>query len=151
MPLDVDALAEELYEEEAERLKVYDDKTGKSLHPGMTLVGHPTIGIGRCLDTNGITAEESKMLQRNDIVSKSEELYALVPWMANLDDVRQRVFIEMAFQMGVHGLVAFHDTLTAAAAGDYAKAEACMLESEWAKETPARAERMAKRMRTGIA
>jgi lysozyme len=151
MPLDVDALAEELYEDEGERLKVYDDATGKPLHPGMTLIGHPSIGRGRALDTNGISRDESIMMERNDIVSKSEELYALLPWLANLDDARQRVFIKMAFQMGVHGLVAFHDTLSAAAAGDYAKAADCMLESEWGKETPARAKRMSQRMRTGIA
>ena len=55
----------------------------------------------------------------------------------------------MCFQMGVDGVDAFRNTLRFMEQGDYTKAATNMLASKWAKQTPVRAERHAKQMRSG--
>jgi lysozyme len=57
--------------------------------------------------------------------------------------------MNMAFQMGVDGLLKFNKTLTLVEQGKYKEAADNMLKSLWAKQTPARAERMAQQMRSG--
>lgn len=61
---------------------------------------------------------------------------------------RQAVLISMAYQMGVEGLNAFRQTLLCIQAGDWLQAETQMLKSRWANQTPKRARRHAKQMRT---
>jgi lysozyme len=55
----------------------------------------------------------------------------------------------MSFEMGVDGLMGFKNTLKMIEQGDYEAAAENMLNSLWAKQTPARANRMAEQMRTG--
>jgi lysozyme len=151
MPIDLDALDEDLRDDEGIRLRVYDDATGQPLHPGMVLKGHPTIGWGRCLDTNGISREEAQYLFRNDKISKTDALIHALPWIADLDTVRANVLANMAFEMGPDGLLGFHDTLSAIKRGDYETAAREMLDSDWARKIPERAIKLSNRMRTGVA
>ena len=62
-------LIDKLVLHEGMRLKVYDDANGNEIRAGDTLVGHPTIGVGRNIagDGLGITEEEAKMLLSNDV------------------------------------------------------------------------------------
>ena len=76
-------------------------------------------------------------------------LTVALPWFTELDAARQGVLVNMAFQMGTAGLLAFNRTLVAIAQQRYAEASAYMLQSKWAKQTPARAKRMADQMETG--
>jgi lysozyme len=138
-----------LAREEGLRLTVYDDATGKPLLPGTLLVGHPTIGIGRCLDRRGITTAEAMTLLENDIAELRAQLAQALPWTAALSENRRMVLQAMAFQMGIAGLLAFKGTLAALRRGDYAAAADGMLTSLWARQTPARAARMAAMMRAG--
>lgn len=142
-------LAELLRREEGLRLTVYDDATGKPLAPGMTLVGHPTIGIGRCLDRKGLSMAEASLLLENDITEIRAQLAKALPWIATLSAARQTVLEAMAFQLGLAGLLKFRNTLAAIERGDYAAAAEGMLASLWARQTPARARRMAEMMRAG--
>ena len=52
---DVSAMVEQLIPEESERYFVYDDATGKTILKGSTVVGNPTIGIGRNLSGEGLS------------------------------------------------------------------------------------------------
>ncbi len=142
-------LAELLRREEGLRLTVYDDATGKPLTPGMTLTGHPTIGIGRCLDRKGLTTAEAAMLLENDIAEIREQLAQALPWVTALSEARQTVLQAMTFQLGLAGLLKFRATLSAIQRGDFAAAADGMLASLWARQTPARARRMAEMMRAG--
>jgi len=63
--------------------------------------------------------------------------------------VRQGALMNMAFQMGINGVMAFQDTLAKVQASDYAAAADRMLQSKWATQTPERANRLAKQMREG--
>lgn len=135
--------------DEGTRLKVYDDANGHPVVPGYRLVGHPTIGTGRCLDTNGITEAEAQVLLGNDVAKVTAQLDAALPWWRAMSVPRQAVLASMAFQMGIAGVLRFRNTLHAMEDGHYAAASAGMLESLWARQTPARAGRLAAMLRAG--
>ena len=122
------------------------------LHAYHDHLGYLTIGVGRLIDKRkggGITPEESAYLLSNDIDKREAELLRRAPWMASLDPVRFGALLNMAFQMGVDGLLGFTRTLALIEAGQYDLAAHNMLQSLWAKQTPARAKRIAEQVRTG--
>ena len=143
------ALRPRVANHEAVVLRVYDDATGKRIVPGTKVIGHPTIGYGRALDTRGITMAEARTWLDEDLQDTYDRLVKRLPQLTTLDPVRQGVLIEMAYQMGVDGLLDFHSTLLAVERGDYAAAADHMLASRWAKQTPTRAKTLANVMRTG--
>lgn len=136
------SLVRQLREEEGEVLHEYKDHLGFS-----------TIGIGRLIDKRkggGITREEAEYLLNNDIQRFTRAVLAELPWVATLDDVRKGTLIGMAFQMGVNGLLNFKTMLSLMEAKRYTEASKAMLDSLWARQTPARAKRLAAQMRTGV-
>jgi lysozyme len=143
-------LQTDLEQDEGLRLYVYDDANGQPIGPGSHVIGHPTIGIGRALDVHGITKEEATYLLGNDIESIGEQIEAAIPWIGQLDDARAEVLVEMAFNLGINGLLQFKNTLADVKAGNYAKAADEMLESRWASQVGKRAKRLAEQMRTGV-
>jgi len=115
-------------------------------------LGYWTIGIGRLIDKRrdgGISREEALLLLRNDVKRIRQSFDEGIPWWTDLNRARQAVLIGMAYQMGVPGLMAFRNTLAALHNEDYAAAARGMRASKWARQTPGRAERMAKQMETG--
>jgi len=60
-------------------------------------------------------------------------------WWAKLNDVRQAVMLDMAYNLGLDGLLAFHETLDSLRRGEWVAAARQMLASEWAKEVGHRA------------
>lgn len=134
------ALIAELKRDEGVRLKPYRDTVAKL-----------TIGVGRNLDDVGISEAEADFLLASDIKRTVEDLASRLPWWSTLDEVRQRVLCNMAFNLGIGGLCAFVNTLNAVKAGDYDKAATEMLNSKWAKQVGARAVRLSAMMRTGEA
>jgi lysozyme len=150
--MDMLALVSEIVREETVRLTVYDDATGREIRPGSYVVGHPTIGVGRCIDTagKGITSEESAYLLQNDIAQYMTQL-SLLPWFAKLDPVRQRAIINMRHQLGMVGLLNFRMMIAALNDGEYTLAAQLGLKSAWASQTPGRARRMMTMIETGKA
>jgi len=63
--------------------------------------------------------------------------------------VRQRVLLDMAFNLGISGLLKFKRTLKAIRAKQYEKAAEMMLDSRWATQVGQRAKRLSKMMATG--
>lgn len=137
-----DLLTKQLRRDEGERLSAYQDH-----------LGFWTIGVGRLIDSRrggGITAEESAMLLSNDIDVRVKALELHLPWFKDLDDARKGVLVNMAFQLGITGLLGFKNTLEAVRTGKYAQAAKGMRESKWYSQTPNRAERLAKQMEEGV-
>jgi len=135
-------LEDQLRRDEGERLSAYQDH-----------LGFWTIGIGRLIDSRrggGISTDESTMLLHNDIARIRVELLQRLPWFVHLDSVRQGVLMNMTFQLGINGLMAFQDTLGKVQTGDYAVAADKMLQSKWATQTPERAKRLSIQMRDGV-
>lgn len=123
---------------------------GLKLKPYRDTVGKLTIGVGRNLDDRGISADEAAMLLDNDIDAVWKELSAALPGVfTSLDDTRQHVMLDMAFNMGVPGLMKFQKMIKAVAARDFALAAVEMLDSKWAKQVGERADNLAAMMRNG--
>lgn len=131
-------LVDRLIAEEGLRLKPYRDTVGKL-----------TIGIGRNLDDVGISEDEARMLLEHDIDRAANQLDAALPWFVGLDAVRQSVLIDMVFNMGLGGMLSFHNTLTFIQQGNWAQAAAGMRDSLWARQVGRRALNLAAAMETG--
>lgn len=117
-------------------------------------MGYLTIGIGRMVDKRrggGITRDEAEFLLANDLRKYTSQVYEKLPWVKNLDLVRQAVLIAMAFQMGVQGLLSFKNTLRYVESEQWNRAAANMRVSAWARQTPERAQRLAYAMESGEA
>ncbi len=130
-----------LRREEGEKLSAYQDH-----------LGYWTIGVGILIDarkSGGITKEESTYLLQNRLRIMRQAIVEALPWSTKLDEVRFAVLQSMAFQMGVPGLLKFKNTLKLIEAGDYNTAANGMLNSLWAKQTPARAKRLSQQMAKG--
>jgi len=122
---------------------------GLRLHPYTDTVGKITIGVGRNLTDVGITAAEAQMLLSNDIAVASARLEDAFPWASGLDYVRRSALINMAFNMGIGGLSKFPKFLAAMQAADWKAARNEMLNSLWASQVGARAQRLAIQIETG--
>lgn len=146
----VSLLIAELTADEGLRLTAYDDATGSPIKPGMTVEGHVTVGVGRALDIRGISTDEAKYLLANDIAAFTLGLQQKYIWFNNLSDVRQRILVNMAFQMGLDGLAGFKSMLAAIADQDYDTAAREMEDSVWYSQTGARAARLSEAMSSGV-
>lgn len=122
---------------------------GERLFPYKCTSGRLTIGVGRNLDDRGITAEESAYLLGHDIDDFWERLETELPWVLELDSVRQRVLLDMAFNLGLGGLLGFKQTLAAIRGGEYERAASMMLQSRWATQVGERAKRLSRMMWSG--
>lgn len=136
-----DNLTRQLTGDEGNRAKIYRDS-----------LGYFTIGIGRLVDPGknggGLRQSEIAFMLANDINERRDDLNRLIPWMNTLSETRQAVLINMSFQLGVDGLLAFKNTLAMVKVGNFSAAAVGMLNSKWATQTPARAKRLSEQMRT---
>ena len=135
--MDNDILIKNLIADEGLKLKPYTDTVGKL-----------TIGVGRNLNDEGITEQEALYLLNNDIQRIEKEL-APLPNFSRLSGPRQRVILEMAFNMGFGGVMEFKQMWQAIQNQDWDGAANAMRDSLWAKEGGQRAVRLATSMRTG--
>lgn len=143
-----------------------------SLHEGIRLQpyrcsrGYLTIGVGRNLETNPLSREEIKVLGRRDLssgITRQEAFFLLrgdirrtlencrknIPFFDNLDDERQYVLVDMAFNLGISGLLKFKKMLTFIGVGNYRQAAAELLSSRYASQVRIRAERLAQTLQNG--
>lgn len=136
--MDLDKLKKQLIKHEGLRLVAYTDTTG-----------NPTLGVGHNLHTP-ISIQAANQILMDDICTAMNDLSTHLPWWNRLDEVRQRVLVDMCFNLGIKGLMGFVHTLEAIKAGEYARAAELMLQSVWAKQVPTRAARLAQMMASGM-
>lgn len=108
-----------------------------------------TGGVGRNLTDRGFSEDEIDLMLNNDINQAVKDARQLVPGFDNLDDVRQEVLTNMSFNLGYNRLAGFKKFLAAVNASEFAEASLEMLDSTWAKQVGARAQRLSKAMREG--
>jgi lysozyme len=148
--MDTAKLRDELARDEGVRLTVYDDATGAEIVSGSRVQGHPTIGVGRNLTAaRGISRDECDALLDDDIRLVAAELDRELPWWSGLSDARQRALANMCFNLGMPRLRQFRNMLAALEAGDFETAAREALDSRWAGQVGARAERIAAQIRDG--
>jgi lysozyme len=122
---------------------------GVEKFPYLDTVGKTTIGVGRNLTDVGLSDTEIDLLLSNDIQKVLTQLQVRLPYFEALDPARQGVLANMTFNLGFAGLEGFPRMLSAFAQGDWERAASEMLESRWATQVGARAERLAEQTRTG--
>lgn len=131
-------LEQQLKRHEGVSLKLYKCTSDKN-----------TIGFGRNLDDRGITAIEAQMMLQTDI----EYLFSILPKRIKcfnyLTKPRADALVNMAFNLGVNGLLKFKKMLAAIEMGDYVTASKEMLDSKWAKQVGERANELARQMASG--
>lgn len=138
MTVDMQVMRDELTRDEGSRLRLYKDSVGKF-----------TIGVGRNLDDRGITKDEEALMLSNDIRNVIDQLNANMSWWQDLDSVRQRVMVNMCFNLGYKKFSGFANTLSAIREARYDDAATEMRDSVWAGQVGVRAERLAQMMETG--
>jgi Phage lysozyme. len=88
-------------------------------------------------------------LLKNDIEIVERELLEAQPLVSMLDSVRQRVLVDMGFNLGTPTLMKFQKMWDAIEEEDWDEASAQMMDSRWAKQVGRRAERLSQAMKTG--
>lgn len=125
-------LRDQIIRDEGSIAFAYDDATGRAVVRGYTMRGYVTIGVGFMVDRDkggGLRQEEIVFILDNRLRILSEELKARLPFLVKLSETRQAVLVNMAFQMGVSGLLGFKNTLAMIERGDYSGAAKGMLNS----------------------
>lgn len=136
--LDLAKLEADLIRDEGLRLKPYKDTVGKI-----------TVGVGRNLTDRGISRQEASYLLQNDITEHVEGLFRALPWLATKAEPVQRALANMAFNLGVEGLLKFGVTLELIRKGDYEQAAKRILATKYAQQVGDRAKRVAELIRNG--
>jgi lysozyme len=131
----------------AKQLELHE---GLRLNPYYCTAGKLTIGIGRNLESNGVSKAEAYFMLENDVIRIMGELDKHIPWWRDLSETRRRVLVDMAFNLGTFGLLKFQNTLAAIQEGDYASAAREMLDSRWASQVGQRAKTLAKAMEADV-
>ncbi len=121
------------------------------LKPYLDSVGKLTIGTGRNLDEVGISLDENGYLLMNDISRVKRELDQQLPWWRELDAARQRVLMNMGFNLDITKLLEFKRTLQFIQSGQYEAAAIEMLASKWANQVKRRLVRLVNMMKLGQA
>lgn len=120
--------------------------------------GIPTTGVGNNLLANPLPAgwtyplndNQVNLLLNHGIQVALAGLDLHIPWWRGLDEVRQRVLANMAFNLGIAKIMGFNQTLAAVKNGNYAAAAADMKASAWFGQVGARAVRLCAAMQSGV-
>lgn len=136
--MDRQRLAEQLRLHEGVEHKLYE-----------CTAGYLTIGVGRNIEERGLSDDEIDYLLNNDVNIATDELVATFDWYADLDPIRQRVVVDMVFNLGMPRFKQFQNMIAAIEAGDWMEASDEMMDSRWAQQVGLRASRLAEMMETG--
>lgn len=138
MSYSLEALKQELSRDELRVAKAYKDSLG-------ILTG----GVGRNLEQVPFSDAEIDLMLQTDIGRAENGMDRLFPAWRDLSDARQRVLLNMTFNIGQTRFSGFHEMWAALQAQDYEAVAREMLDSKWAVQVGERATRLAQMMREG--
>ena len=104
--------------------------------------GYQTIGVGRNLESRGISADEAELMLANDIEAAVADLQTF-PWWTGLTPGRKAALIDFRFNVGAGGVRNFKKMLAALEVRDYQEAAAQLLDSKYARQVGHRAKELA--------
>ena len=140
-----------MYEELKEEIKLHEGFVPRVYKDSL---GKRTIGYGHlCVepeqwdDNKEYTKEELENVFSKDFNEALKNAEHLIG-ERNINHVAKEVIIEMVFQLGIGGVGKFKNMWKALDSEDYGEASFQMLDSLWAKQTPARAGKLAGKMRS---
>lgn len=136
------SLIENIKTHEGYRREIYKDSVGK-----------PTVGYGFLvaalspdeLKLNGgkvepISKEVAEKILNLKVAKLQKRVFQCLPWLQSKPQNVQDTLIEMAYQLGLAGLMGFRHTLSCIEAGDYAQAAKNLKASLLYRQTPKRVE-----------
>jgi len=94
----------------------------------------------------GITREEAIFLLNNDIDKVLKECESRIRFFRSAQEELKSVLVNMAFNLGINGLLKFERTLWYMGAGFFKEASETMLQSKWAVQVGVRAKRLSERV-----
>lgn len=119
---------------------------------------YPTIGIGWKIGGKNQPLEDFKWMQiseeaalaqcKNEVSDLAMNLHCVIKCWQDLSEARQAVLISMAYQMGIGGLMRFKKMIAAIEVNDFVEAAQQGMNSLWANQTYARANRHMRMMLT---
>ena len=139
--MNLEALKGELIRDEGNRPWAYQDSEGWW-----------TCGVGFLIDhRKGAVIPQPVIDFWLDwlLIKLQAQLRGALSWFDDMDDVRQRVLANMAYNMGITGLLGFKKALAACERKDYDAAADEIADSDAARELPDRYQRLIIMMRTG--
>jgi len=110
--------------------------------------GKLTIGYGLNLDS-GISEKLASQILSLQIADLQSGLSGMIPFSGDLTKARQDVLINMAFNLGVEGLLGFRRMLEAAKKGNISGVCAEMKDSKWYSQVGKRADELIEQYRVG--
>lgn len=137
MDMDRERLRQQLIRHEGVKVRPYYDSKS-----------YLSIGVGRNLETVGISVDEAKYLLGNDI-DRAIHALASYAWFPALDAVRQAALVNLMFNIGPKSFAGFKRMIAALQRSDYGTAALEMLDSQWSHEVGSRATELAEQMRSG--
>lgn len=114
-------------------------------------MGYITVGYGHCLDFRPVSERAAQVILDDDLDWFIDALERSVPVFPTLDPVRQAALVDMAFNLGLVGIMKFRQMWKAIVAGDWERASAEVLASRWPSQVGQRALDCARTLRTGKA
>ena len=112
---------------------------GRKNKPYKDTVGKITIGIGRNLSDVGVSNVEIDNMLLNDVIRVEKDLDLYLNWWNDKPDNVKLVLCDMAFNIGISGLLKFKNTLDLIKNSQYQEAAEEMLKSKWASQVGKRA------------
>ena len=123
---------------------------GNVPHAYQDSLGYWTIGVGFLIDKRkgGRLPDPVRDFWLDYEINKTTyELEKRLPFFSSLSQVRKDTLINMAFNLGVNGLLNFKKTIHLMADGNHADASREMLNSRWAQQVGQRANRLSQQWR----
>ena len=112
--------------------------------------GRLTIGYGTMIENGGHGIPEP--IAEALLTDYVNVIYAQMSrhrWFTDLNQARQQCIVEMCYQLGVEGVSEFKNMISSLKAENWLAAAEHALDSLWAKQTPARAAEIARRLAEG--
>ena len=107
-------------------------------------LGFDTVGYGTKMP---LSKEEAELILKHRLNDKINKIIEKKPIILTLPQDKQFILFEMAYQLGVGGLLKFKKMWKAIEEKDYTEASVEMLDSKWANQTSSRAKELSERMR----
>ena len=143
--MNIDQLRDTLKIDEGVKYEIYNDH-----------LGYPTFGIGHLVVESdeeygkpvGTPVSEDRVnsVFEKDVAIMIDEAKKIFPNLDELPEEAQQVIVNMTFNMGRPRLSQFKKFIAGVNAGDWNKAAVEMMDSRWAKQVGARAERLRDRI-----
>ena len=111
---------------------------GLRLHPYKDTTGHTTIGYGHNIDAKGISKKVADLILQEDLNEAIASCKEKIDFFNSLSIPKKYVLVNMAFNMGIGGLLSFTRMLASIKSGDDKSAAFELSNSLESKQVPNR-------------